>query len=379
MKKELILCAVMAGAFFRLGAQEPCHAAADKMTSWLKLSHNGPQSGPRFPVAELPSVRAVQESLIALVRHAYPQPKGVEAKPFGINLVDFTDYPNEPANSPLHYQANVNFKGYFCIGDKVFLGDETGTWIKFHINTLSGFMDPVNEKLQLSTGKPLFFQPELTGKFQGYPVYTPFNGFNNRNIENIIISRAGYSPFKPVNMEELLNACIGYLDSQTAQYHRDNQELRKTLAQTIAYAQKINFKTPQERTNYIQEQTQGVEDGEKKRGEMVGAFLENKQILIGYLNELGPEKRKMQAYCQDPFETFLSGKSIPSYEELRVTGRPLASYNYFVLPKGSAKAAARFIQLELRWENDDYNLAKKQMIGKFKQNIRLSDVAALLK
>jgi len=369
----------MTGVFFRLCAQEACPAASEKKTTWLKISYNGSQTGPKFPAAELRAVRSVQDSLIALVRKAYPQPKGVEAKPFAVNLIDFTDYPNEPANSPLHYQANVNFKGYFCIGDKVFLGDETGTWIKFHINTLSDFMNPLNEKLQLPDNKPLFFQPELIGKFQDYSVYTPFNGFSNLTIENIIISRPDYSPFKPVNMEELLKACIRYLDSQTAQYHKDNQELRNALAQTIAFAQKINFKTPEERANYIQEQKKNVEDGEKQRGEIAGAFLDNKQIIIDYLNELGPERRKMQAYCQDPFETFLSGKSIPSYEQLKATGRPIACYNYFILPKGSAKGAAKFIQLELRWENDDYSLAKKQMIEKFKRDIKLSDVAGLLR
>ncbi|MDF2189878.1 hypothetical protein P2H89_15670 [Paraflavitalea sp. CAU 1676] len=319
-----------------------------------------------------------QQKILQILKAAYPKPTGLVPNVHGFLPVDGdpgNEYIDQPKGSPLRYSVTTYFHTLLCDAKKgtTYRDGETHTWIIAYINSLTTFLVPAHFKLP--NGQPLYFMPRVVGQLKGYPVYDT-QKWKDIPDESVVLAVGDKLPVRPVSRDEVLSVLTAEVNMQMAELEAAQIKLAEALKESLAEADKMSFKTPEEREKYKQGNIREVENGKSKSTQMIASFRQRLQAIEQLRASMSPADRAKQAVLNDIRDLVpIKGKAI-SFEEQEKTGRALVVRDLTWGNKKQAPHSIQLIQLLMHHQTDARHVAKKEMIRQFKENI---DVEALRK
>lgn len=143
------------------------------------------------------------DAINKLFQQAYPNPMGMEAlwyRTYSTRL--FTN------GGPDAYSFYSLYKSWYCNKNtnKMFLGDETGTWAYVFVNYFSWFMSNQYDKLDFTIGgRNVYRLPKIKGEWKGYPLYQ-LSSHDLGTFNCVLIIRPGNElPWRPITQKNYLD------------------------------------------------------------------------------------------------------------------------------------------------------------------------------
>ena len=207
--------------------QQPCNDETIMNTKghWEKRSDAIVFPDSSFPKNQFAQANNRIDKIQKILQAAYPDPKGIEAGWYrGItgNAV--------VKNGPVPYSLDALFLAYYCNGNKIEKGGETGTWFYVWTNQVSGWFAEF-EKYYHIQKQPVYLLQKRAGTLNGYPLYEGiYNGASNtgsRYSRFIMIIRPGNSPYVPVTQKQFLQAFLNYNEKRFTKYYQEQLERSK--------------------------------------------------------------------------------------------------------------------------------------------------------
>ncbi len=205
-------------------AQQPCNedSLMNIKGKWTK------STGSNSYRAKSPQVVTGLENILQLLKAAYPEPKGMEAR------WDSEQGRHESLiqNGPIAFDFMASFKKYYCdliignksnnykssFGNKHFLSDETGTWFYVWANWPGWFASEDGE-FKIESKHVYMLTPKM-GELDGFQVVAGRDGDSpNQFSRTILVTRQGRSPFIPVTQKQFLQ---DFLKEKEADFLRQN-------------------------------------------------------------------------------------------------------------------------------------------------------------
>lgn len=339
MKIKLLLILLLVSVQVAF-SQAPCTDEAAYQTAgrWRTQAEDDlAMADPTFAKTQFQAILPKAQKALELIQKANPTLKGIEARAY--RSVRGSSYVSGGA---VRFAATVGFFGYYCVPDtpsyptrrgKVFLGDETGTWIEVFFNDL-GWL--VNEKKSLgkefltAEGKMIYSFPKQSGEVKGFVLLEP-DLFREKS-EAVLILPAGRTPFKILSREQFLRA-------RTLLYEKEIKKL-ESLPQAAKIATEYR-----EDVAKINEMLAEMPPGERQSPAVVSNLLAR------------PGRQKI-------------------FVEEAVGGRRLATIDRSFFDPNLPRHAVQFITVYWRW--DEKNPAKAALIRQFKENFDFQSLKQML-
>lgn len=206
-------------------AQDCATQAQTRAGQWSQGEDAGTGSGRQ------PGLVQTLDGLAEIVRRAYPNPVGAEAKWYRVLSTTA-----EPQPAIATYDLASNYRGYYCgTSQQPFLASETGTWAYIHVNNF-GFKHLTYrvEHVELDGLQAYALAPRV-GSWDGYDLHD-LTAPEEPKIEErvVLITRAGESPYRPVSKKAFLLANrtrITQLQQDDVAVARSSVEIRPVAEQ----------------------------------------------------------------------------------------------------------------------------------------------------
>jgi hypothetical protein len=143
------------------------------------------------------------DAISKLFLQAYPNPMGIEA--FWYRTYTTRLFTN---GGPDAYSFYSLYKSWYCNKNinKLFLGEETGTWAYVFVNYFSWFMSNQYDKLDFTVGgRNVYRLPKIKGEWKGYPLYQ-LSSHHLGTFNCALILRPGNElPWRPITQRQYLD------------------------------------------------------------------------------------------------------------------------------------------------------------------------------
>ena len=391
--KALILLLLIAPVFQSYG-QNTC-MAINESRAWKYTGKVG--NIERVPKNFAPAVTTRAQRLAEILMKAYPDPKGLEAN---MRLVadgegEHYEFKSELTgpNAPLRYSSQGWFFSLYCNpagpGKREV---ETGTQVNVYVNWLYDFMDNADGpfgNFTIENGQQIYFMPYKIGELKGRPLYclqnTPAMKNQRDHIinaltprESVLITRDGKLPFRPVQNEEYLRAVQKGVRFMMKESEAGELKWKNVLKESLADLDKMNFATEAQREKEKASARKEIDMALKNTLADIQRYrkiLEETDLL---LHALSPEEKKQQAVARDMTAIIHSKDMAKEFRNQQKIGRPLITHDFSYFNSNFSRSSIQFIQLHLRYETHQSQVAKEDMIRKVREHIDLDALQNLL-
>lgn len=391
--RTLILLLLFAQAFPSFG-QTTC-MAVNESRPW---KYTGKVANlERIPKNHAAGVTTRAQRLAEILMKAYPDPKGLEANMRLVADGEGEHYEFKPeltgANAPLRYSSQGWFFALHCNPAGPAKREvETGTQVNVYVNWLYDFMDNADSpfgNFTLDNGQQIYFMPYKIGELKGQPLYclqnTPTMKNQRDNIvnslrpkESILITRKGKLPFRAVQNEEYLTAVKKGVKAMMKESEENESKWKTTLKESLAEIDKMKFASEAQREK---EKASARRDVDMALKNTLNDLQRYRKILDGIdqiISALSQEERKKQAIALDMTAIIHSNDMLKEFRNQQKIGRPLITHDFSYYDPKMPRSAIQFIQLHFRYETHQSQVAKEDMVRKFRENIDLEALQSLL-
>jgi len=215
-------------------AAQPCTdaAAAVRPGSWQENPVDLVLARDSAPSALRPAILTRLETIGAMFREAYPEPRGTAAEGYK-SIRRFSD---ELDGGPAQYGYVSLYKTWMCVRStgRIELADETGNWAYAQVNSLRYLLKPIADTPLQIEGRPVrvWMLARRTGTLRGETLYEPWMGLTYGRA--VVFTHEGRVPWKPVSQQQYLDALTAWWNGQAAGANAASDALVRGLEETIA-------------------------------------------------------------------------------------------------------------------------------------------------
>lgn len=158
----------------------------------------------RLTAAEKAALLAKSDKVLAILRAAYPEPRGVNVWNFRwAQYARFAKLFSVLGTDLIFMECRCYEKGYRGGGPRLIFEENSDAWVMVDFNWLGQpMMGELPDGYEVEGGGPIFWSPvELGPPFRGIPT---LKGLIETNTTTLFLSKDGRLPLRPVTREEIL-------------------------------------------------------------------------------------------------------------------------------------------------------------------------------
>jgi hypothetical protein len=201
--------------------------------TWRENPPNLVLASDSAPAALYPTILARLAPVAAMLREAYPEPRGTAAEGY----MSIRRFGPELASGPAQYGYVSLYKTWLCSrAGEVSLAGETGNWAYVFVNSLHYLLDEVLDKPLIVDGRPtrVWMLARRIGTLRGSTLYEPWMGLDHGRA--LVFAREGRFPWTPVSQKQYLDALASWFRQQAVETSDAVDNLIRNMEQAIAEA-----------------------------------------------------------------------------------------------------------------------------------------------
>lgn len=378
MKKHLsfLIFACFAGTCF-IAAQNSVKNQREEVMQikgkWTRLPNHDSGHDPSFPKNQYSFAYKRMDSLTAMVKYAYPDPTGTEARYYS----SVSAYPIT-SKTPWAYMHSSLYQVYYLNKNtnKIALGDETGTWLRFYVNFFGWFF---NENIGRYTvdGKEVsvFSLYPRDGTWKGLPVYSKPS---SRGERTVLISRDGEVPIIPITQKQFLVNLRKQLEEKQKKSLDGDKYYEKFRLQEIEKAKNGTYPTAAAKEKAMASAQYYYDQYLKRRSSRLPLeeleYNKNLKLIDNYL--ASHSEQELAQPVKTPAVYDFNGSFEPRKKNAPLV--ELVRINFAYFKPNLPKYVPQFIAMYWTWDKGNGNEPALEFKRQLEENLPLERIKALL-
>jgi hypothetical protein len=378
MKKHLslLISAFLAGTCF-IAAQNPVKNHREDVMQikgkWTRLPNIENNHDPSFPKNQYSFAYKRMDSLTAMLKYAYPDPTGIEAEYYS----GVSNYPIT-SKTPFAYMHSSLYKVYYFNENinKIILGDETSTWVRFYVNFFGWFFHE-NIGRYIVDGKEVsvFSLYPRDGTWKGLPVYRKPS---YRGERTVLISRDGELPIIPITQKQFLVNLRKQLGEKQKKSLEGDKQHEKFRLQEIEKAKNGTYPTAAAKEKAIASAQFYYEQYMTRRSSRLPweekEYNKNLNLIDDYLASHSEQELAQPVKTPGAFE--FNGSFEPRKKDAPLV--ELVRINFAYFKPNLPKYVPQFIAMYWTWGNGNGNAPELEFKRQLEENFPLERLKRML-
>jgi hypothetical protein len=325
-----------------------------------------------LPVSQNVQLYKRIDSLLALLKTAYPNPIGLEA-------IQYSSIRQRPigTGTPSAYSHTSLYKSYFYspVLKKMLLDEETHTWLNMHVNYFGWFLENRFGRYVVDNKEvTVFALMERDGTWNGYPLFKKYRGRSERAV---VISRDGELPYIPITQKQFLTFLRKDIEALRKKFLKSDSGYHSYLLKQIETARTGKHANEAAREKAIKTAEYYYEEYKKRRA--TRGPLEEAEYLNKLKNIDDYLASHTEAEMAQPVKTPSMGDFNGNFESRGKNGKlyELVRINFAYFKKELPRYVPQFFVLYWTWD-DTNNAPAAEFKRQLEENFPIKRLKALL-